>query len=478
MSLVSSEFLLFLVLVWGSHLLLPTGLRPWLLLGASLFFYASQGWVGLGVLVLAGVLVWVGSRLYTRQPTGGRRRLFRLLGVILPLLLLIFFKYSRLLAEGMNGFFPGLLPVPAWLPPLGISFFVFKLISLSLDQLRADEPQNFSLPQVLLFGGFFPQVLSGPIDRAKKLIPQLWTAVSIRGEDISLGLTRIVWGLFKKLVVADRLALFVNPVFASPSEYQGLNVLMAVYFYTFQIYCDFSGYSDMAIGLSRLFGIRSLENFARPYGSTSLSEFWNRWHITLSAWLRDYLFLPVSYALLPRGDSTRLRSEHTAYVGGIMVTMILGGLWHAPSWTMITWGGLHGLYLAAGHLSRKRRRRLWKRGLLSRWQVLRPFLARLTTFHLVALAWIFFKAPDFGKALAVIGNISFKLSGSGLYHLAFTALFLFAFLLLAPRFDDPDRAEAFSAGRIHWRILGLTLLFAFTLIFAVDTHNEFIYFKF
>jgi D-alanyl-lipoteichoic acid acyltransferase DltB (MBOAT superfamily) len=478
MGLISSAFLLFFVLVWGSGLLLPLRLRPWLLLAASLFFYAIQGWLGWLVLVGLSLLVWLGLRLNRKKPGPLGRRLLRALGVLLPLAALIIFKYGRLLTEGVNDFFTGLLPLPPWLAPLGISFFIFKLMSLSIDQLRADEPEPISLPQVLLYSSFFPQILSGPIDRARNLIPQLWNPTGITGQDLSAGLTRIVWGLFKKVVVADRLGLFVNPVFSSPGEYQGLNVLMAVYFYAFQIYCDFSGYSDMAIGLCRLFGIRSLENFARPYSSISLSDFWNRWHMTLSTWLRDYLFLPVSYALLPRGASTRLRSEHTAYVGGIMVTMILGGLWHAPSWTMMTWGGLHGVYLALGHLSRKRRRRLWKRPWLSRLLPLRPLFARLLTFHLVALAWIFFKAPDFGKALAVIGGISFKLSGSGLYHLAFTALFLLAYMLLAPRFDDLARVEAFGAQKVHWRIIWLTLLFIFTLIFAVDTHNEFIYFKF
>ena len=478
MSPLSSSFLLFLPIAWLVFHLLPSRLRPWALLTASLLFYASHGWLPLLILCSVTVLVWLGDGLIRRRNSGSNRLLMRLFAVVLPLLVLAFFKYSRLFAEGLNSLGGWSIPLPNWAAPIGISFFLFKLMSFGIDQLRSDAPQAHSFPQLLLFAGFFPQVLSGPIDRSRNLIPQLWRGRGALSEDLALGITRIVWGLFKKVVVADRLALFVNPVFNNPQEYHGLNVLMAVYFYAVQIYCDFSGYSDMAIGLGRLFGIRSLENFARPYSSASMSEFWNRWHITLSTWLRDYLFLPVSYAILPRGRETPLRNVHSAYVGGIIVTMILGGLWHAASWTMISWGALHGIYLAAGHMSRKWRRRLWKRGILHRISRLRPVLARLFTFHLVALAWVFFKAPDFNSALAVLGGISLGLSGSGLYHLLFTALFLLAFLLLAPVFDDEKAATTFAQKKAVHIIFWLGLLFVLTVIFSVDQHNEFIYFSF
>ncbi len=480
MSLLSSSFMLFLLISWLLFQLLPSRFRPWALLTASLLFYGSQGWLPLLVLTAVSILVWLGLWRHQRKQSAGNRLLLRVLGVALPLLVLALFKYSRLFVEGINALSGSSLPLPGWLAPVGISFFIFKLMSLCIDHLRADIPERYSLPQVLLFGGFFPQVLSGPIDRAGKLIPQLWSGQIALGEDIANGLTRIVWGLFKKVVVADRLALFVNPVFSNPAEYQGLNVLMAIYFYAVQIYCDFSGYSDIAIGLSRLFGIRSLENFARPYSSTSLSEFWSRWHMTLSAWLRDYLFLPISYAILP-GRSQKdspLRNVHTAYVGGIVITMALGGLWHAASWTMISWGALHGIYLALGHMSKKARRRFWKRRVPARLRPLRPLLARILTFHLVALAWVFFKAPDFGQALAVLGGISLELSGSGVWHLLYTALFLLAFLMLGPVFDDEKKASGFASKKTVQLVFWLGLLFMMTLVFSVDQHNEFIYFRF
>ena len=478
MNLLSSAFMLFLVVTWAIYRLVPQKLRSWVLLAASLYFYGSQGWSWLLVLVCLSVLVWLGGWRLSKRVTRGNRLLLRVAGVILPLLVLVFFKYSRLLVGSCNSLTGSSLPLPGWIAPIGISFFIFKLMSYSIDQLRADQPFESSLPQVLLFGSFFPQMLSGPIDRARNLMPQLKSGADPLGEDLSAGLTRVVWGLFKKVVVADRLALFVNPVFNNPVQYQGINVLMAVYFYADQIYCDFSGYSDIAIGLCRCFGIRSLENFARPYGSASLSEFWTRWHITLSTWLRDYLFLPISYAILPEGRETRLRNVHGAYVGGIVVTMLLGGLWHAASWTMISWGGLHGIYLAFGHMTRKKRKRIWKKGALARWQRLRPFLARLFTFHLVALAWVFFKAPDFRQALAVLGGISLRLSGSGLYHLLFTTLFLLVFLFLSPFFDDRDKAETFARRNSFQLVFWLGLMFMLTLVFSVDQHNEFIYFSF
>lgn len=478
MNLLSSAFMLFLAVTWILYRFSPEKLRPWVLLAASLLFYGSQGCLWLLVLAASSALVWLGVWRLSKGAGPGNRLLLRLTGVLLPLLALIVFKYSRLLTGGWNTLFGAAVPLPGWIAPIGISFFSFKLMSYAIDQLRADRPLGASLGQVFLYAGFFPQVLSGPIDRARNLMPQLWSGRTPLGEDLSAGLTRIVWGLFKKVVVADRLALFVNPVFNNPAQYQGINVLMAVYFYAVQIYCDFSGYSDMAIGLCRCFGIRSLENFARPYSSTSLSDFWTRWHMTLSTWLRDYLFLPISYAVLPRERETRLRNVHSAYIGGIIVTMLLGGLWHAASWTMITWGGLHGLYLAVGHMTRKGRKGLWKKGALKRWQKIRPFLARLLTFHLVALAWIFFKAPGIQQALDVLGGISLKLSGSGLYHLLYSSLFLAAFLALAPFFDDRESAEAFARKKPFRLILWLGLLFMVTLVFSVDQHNEFIYFSF
>jgi len=478
MNLLSSAFLLFLLITWIFFQLLPGKARPWVLLAASLLFYGSQGKIPLVVLISVSLLVWFAAWLLHWHKSSGHRFLLRFLGVALPVTVLVFLKYSRLLAGGLNSLLAWSLPLPGWIAPVGISFFLFKLMSLSIDQLRADQPQRYSLPQVLLFGSFFPQVLSGPIDRARNLIPQLWSGQTAVGQDLAVGLSRITWGLFKKIVVADRLALFVNPVFSNPVQYQGLNVLMAIYFYAVQIYCDFSGYSDMAIGLCRIFGIRSLENFARPYSSVSLSEFWSRWHITLSTWLRDYLFLPISYAILPKGNETRLRNVHSAYVGGIVVTMLLGGLWHSASWTMISWGGLHGIYLAFGHVTKKLRRRLWKKDPLKRWHHLRPVMARVFTFHLVALAWVFFKASGFSQALAVLRGVSLELSGSGLYHLLFTLLFMLAFILLAPFFDDEKAVSAFARQHVLGLVFWLGLLFMMTILFSVDQHNEFIYFSF
>jgi len=282
------------------------------------------------------------------------------------------------------------------------------------------------------------------------------------------------------MVIADRLDMFVDEVFASP-EHQGLNLLFGAYFYAFQIYCDFSGYSDIAIGLSRILGFKSMKNFDYPYFSKSLTQFWNRWHISLSTWLRDYLFLPIAYAVMRPIKGPRLhkvKAETWGYAIGMFITMFLGGLWHGPGWTFVIWGVLHGIYLIVGYTTKKRRKRLVKKIKLNKLPWLREFLSIFITFNLVSFAWIFFRAESFQQAIRYISFIQLKPAEKGGAHLLFNLFLVLVFMLLEILYKNRDKIKIFQRIPAVVKIAGFALFICLIIIFAVDTTNEFYYFQF
>jgi D-alanyl-lipoteichoic acid acyltransferase DltB (MBOAT superfamily) len=272
--------------------------------------------------------------------------------------------------------------------PVGISFFTFQGISYAVDVYKGRVPAA-QLLDILLLMSFFPHLVAGPIVRASDLVPQFQQRPRINRGMVAMGLLLIVWGLFKKAVIASELATaFVDPVFEAPTRHGALDLILAAYGYAVQIYCDFSAYSDMAIGIAALLGYRFPRNFDRPYRAASLQEFWRRWHISLSRWLRDYLYIDAL------GGS---RGSKFQVYRNLMITMLLGGLWHGAAWTFVIWGGLHGAALCV--------ERAWARSpLTSRFVV--PHWAKVAlTFHVVVLGWIFFRAASFGDAMAYLHGI-------------------------------------------------------------------------
>jgi D-alanyl-lipoteichoic acid acyltransferase DltB (MBOAT superfamily) len=242
----------------------------------------------------------------------------------------------------------------------------------------------------------------------------------------------LLGGLFKKLVVADRLSMYVNVVFAQPQSYADLSLVFGLVFYSFQIYCDFSGYSDMAIGLARILGIETMENFHFPYSSRSISEFWSRWHISLSSWLRDYLFLPISYALSRKIKPERilhLKADHLIYGLGMSATMLLCGLWHGANWTFILWGGLHGFYLIFSRATHKARGRLARVLRLRRSGRIWSLVRIVFVFGLVSLAWVFFRSPSLASAWGYLSAISLKFPSRGVGALIFMSGLVAVFVL-------------------------------------------------
>jgi alginate O-acetyltransferase complex protein AlgI len=369
------------------------GRRKIFLLLASWFFYAQWDWRFVGLLIASAVLNWGVAALIAASDNPGRRKWLVALGVALNLTILGFFKYYGFFVEQaielLNQFgWERDAPLLQIVLPIGISFFTFQGISYVVDVHRGKTPPARSLVDVMLLMSFFPHLVAGPIVRASDLLPQFDRVPRLTREMAAHGLLLIAWGLFKKTVIASELAVrLVDPVFFDPSAYGALDIAAATYGYAVQIYCDFSAYSDMAIGLAALLGYSFPRNFDQPYRAGSMQQFWRRWHISLSSWLRDYLYVPLG------GGRKGLVSSCI----NIMITMLLGGLWHGAAWTFIAWGALHGAVQAVERVWRHFRD--GKAG-LPHW------LGVIVTFHIVCLGWILFRAESFDLAMQMLQGLT------------------------------------------------------------------------
>lgn len=389
-------YFLFFALVFLGYLLVPRKLRSLWLLGAGYFLCAAFSGITLAVLLYTTAVSWAAGLLIQRGPPPARRR-WLVLGLVLTLAPLLFFKYYAFWT-GLAGPLFSLLPEAAaqtllhLVMPVGISFYSFQLVGYLVDVYRVKQPAEKNLLTYALFASFFPKLIQGPIERSDTLLPQLRALEEVRIWDtdrLRAGLVTILWGLFQKLVLADRLGVFVNAVFGNIDACGTMELIAAAFAYTLQIYLDFSGYTCMALGFAQLLGIRLLENFNTPYFATSISDFWRRWHISLSSWFRDYLYIPL-------GGSRVGKARH---LGNLFLTMVVSGIWHGSSWNFVFWGALHGLYQVAAQLTRPARNALQQKLHVDT----RPFSYRfgqmLTTFCLVAFAWIFFRAESMGQAV-------------------------------------------------------------------------------
>jgi alginate O-acetyltransferase complex protein AlgI len=367
--------------------------RKLVLLVASWVFYGAWDWRFVPLLIVSAVMNWGVAALIARDEDDARRKRLMIGGVVANLAVLGFFKYFDFFAEQGGNFLElfGVKQDAALMQvilPVGISFFTFQGISYAVDVYKRRVPPA-RLLDILLLMSFFPHLVAGPIVRASDLVPQFQQKPTLNRGMVTMGLLLIVWGLFKKAVIASELATaFVDPVFDQPGVHGSLDLILAVYGYAVQIYCDFSAYTDMAIGIAALLGYRFPRNFDRPYRSASLQEFWRRWHISLSRWLRDYLYIDALGG--NRGGKWRVYRN-------LMLTMVLGGLWHGAAWTFVIWGALHGAALCV--------ERWWARSDITKAWVLPHWAKVLLTFHVVTLGWIFFRAASFGDAIAYLGGI-------------------------------------------------------------------------
>ena len=453
----SLEFALFLPIVTGVYYLLRyRGQNLWLL-AASLFFYASWDWRFLPILATTMVVdFYVAAYLEKLAKSGApesKRKLVLAISMGSNLAMLGFFKYFNFFADSLHSGLLALhIPAPIStlniLLPIGISFYTFQSMSYTIDVYRGELPAAKHFLDFALFVSFYPHLVAGPIMRAVDLLPQIESPRHASREQILDGIQLIVWGLWKKMFIADNLAPVVNRIFAETAP-SGFHTLIGVYAFAFQIYCDFSGYSSIAIGLARILGFDFGINFDRPYFSRSFSEFWSRWHISLSSWLRDYLYVSLGGN---RGGKWRTYRN-------LMITMLLGGLWHGASWTFVFWGALHGAYLVVERMLSIRIPRA---------------LQLLLVFNLTCFAWVFFRAHSFANAWQVLSGIA-SMHGSiadvddrwRILKCALMIAVMLAFEMFPKREPTPAMRLAFVASCV-WVVL----------IFGTFSGNNFIYFQF
>jgi D-alanyl-lipoteichoic acid acyltransferase DltB (MBOAT superfamily) len=329
-----------------------------------------------------------------------KRKTILILSLFFNLGLLFLFKYYNFFSNSLGEMFRHFrlihkIPSLNLLLPVGISFYIFKSLSYLIDVYRGDKTFEKHIGHFALYVSFFPQLLAGPIERATRFLPQLYERFDFDYQRVTRGLKLMLWGFFQKMVIADNLGALVDSIYKHPADYQGLPVFLATFFFAFQIYCDFSGYSDIAIGAAQVMGYQTMENFSRPYFSKSISEFWRRWHISLSSWFRDYLYIPMG------GN----RVSVPRWYLNLFVVMVICGFWHGANWTFLVWGGLHGFYLIFSILTRSARGHLVRMIGLDRVPKLHSYLKILITFSLVCFAWIFFRADTISDGLDIISNL-------------------------------------------------------------------------
>lgn len=456
-----------------------------MLLIASYYFYMCYQ-AELVVLILGTTLIsWLASHAIVRTERVGVRRLWLTATLVVCFGVLFFYKYFNFLSGTVTGLI-NLFGAEAsnfelnLLLPVGISFYTFQTLSYVIDVYRGDVKPERNFFFYALFVSFFPQLVAGPIERPGNLIPQLRERHKWSGENAIKGAKHMLVGFFKKVCVADVIAVYVNSVYNDVGSASAIAIIIATALFAIQIYCDFSGYTDIAIGCARIMGIKLMQNFDHPYMATTIKGFWARWHISLSGWFKDYLYIPL-------GGNRRGRARTML---NIFIVFLVSGLWHGANWTFVIWGAIHGLYQIVGMMTKAPRDRLWARlGLLDS-----PVLKwgrRAAVFALVSFAWIFFRANTIGDALTVMDKLFLSGWGSGISaafsELGFglvsglTVVLAIATLLMIDKmltYDDlPDRSGVLVRGG-SYIYFAWAILMCWFLLFASGTVSTFIYFQF
>jgi alginate O-acetyltransferase complex protein AlgI len=398
----SLQFLIFFPVTVIIYFLLPRRVRWLFLLAASCYFYMA--FVPKYILILAAtIIVDYFAGIYIQKSAGSWRKFFLICSIVANVGFLAFFKYFNFLAGNINA----LAHVIGWnysisllniILPIGLSFHTFQAMSYTIEVYRKKQTAERHFGIYALYVMFFPQLVAGPIERPQQLLPQLHNPKPFSYDDVTNGLKFMLWGLFKKVVIADNIAAIIQPVFSSPRSFGGPALIVAVVLFAFQLYTDFSGYSDIAVGAARVFGVRLMFNFNRPYFSKSVAEFWRRWHISLMSWLRDYLYYPLVF-------SGRHRRRWWVFFS-LLFTFFISGLWHGAAWKYVCMGLLNGIYLVVSQLTVKPRQFIVKLLRLNSFPSLHRLLQVMITFGLVCLGWIFFRAESLSSAFVIFSRLT------------------------------------------------------------------------
>ncbi len=391
----SLHFLVFFIIVTSLYFAMPYKWRWMWLLVSSCYFYMA--FVPIYILILGfTIIIDYFAGIYIENAVGRRRRLFLIFSLIANIGVLAVFKYYNFLNDNFSFLMKGFgltnpLPYLSILLPIGLSFHTFQAMSYTIEVYRGHQKAERHFGIYSLYVMFYPQLVAGPIERPQNLLHQFREKYDFEYDRLTSGLKLMAWGLFKKVVIADRLAIAVNYVYKQPETHNSLGLIVATVFFTFQIFCDFSGYSDMAIGAARIMGFKLMTNFNKPYQSKSVHEFWGRWHISLSTWFKDYLYITLggNRVTIPR------------WYLNLFIVFLVSGLWHGASWTFVIWGALHGFYLVFGLITQNARLKFNRFTRIDRI----PFISTFITFLLVAFAWIFFRAKGLDNAFYIATHI-------------------------------------------------------------------------
>lgn len=395
----TAEFLFFFFafMIFYSAFSKNRNFRVYILIVFSLFFYYKAAGLYFLLLVFSSAFNFFAGKYIGSQEGYLKKKMVLTLSIVVNIGVLFYFKYTNFFIEILSRFrSSALTPLDIFLP-VGISFFTFKALSYVLDvYLEKMEPEK-SFRDFLLYVSFFPNILAGPIDRAPEFLPQVKGDLRIPENYLGRGVFLIIAGLFKKAVIADYIGVnFVDRIFEMPTRYTGVENLLAVYGYALKVYCDFSGYSDIAIGVALLMGFKLMDNFNSPYQASSIAEFWRRWHISLSSWLLDYLFRPLQM---------KFRSLRTlGNASALFITFLICGLWHGASYTFILWGAVHGLMMAFALFTKKPRQLFYEKLGISKSRTLHVFQV-IITFHLIAITWVLFGASSLSNAMDMFSQI-------------------------------------------------------------------------
>jgi D-alanyl-lipoteichoic acid acyltransferase DltB (MBOAT superfamily) len=465
----SISFLLFFPIVCVLYFCIPSTqlrARNLLLLAASYYFYMN--WVPAYALLLinSNVVQYIASLGIASFKGKGAKKWCLVGSLILNLGILFLFKYYNFLASNIVAFmkdygFAISLPKFGLLLPVGISFYTFQALGYSIDVYRGTTKVERDFPTYALFVSFFPQLVAGPIERSNNLLPQFKKRNCFDYEAVMAGVRLMVWGYFLKLVLADRCGLYVDPVFNNVDKHNGGSYLVASLLFPFQIYGDFAGYSLIAIGAARVMGFRLMENFRRPYLSCSVGEFWHRWHISLSTWFKDYVYIPLG-----GNRVSRMRNYFNLFV-----TFLVSGIWHGANWTFFCWGMLHGILLCLEKAFGIGRQKYTGVRKLCHWAV---------TFILVCLAWVLFRAKNLKDAVMVITGIFTHFGIPMLEYANFIAIGVAMVILLSKGLADEFQWKMRIATSPSWlvRHVYLAVMIAYIILFGVLGGDQFIYFQF
>ncbi len=444
---------------------------------ASYFFYGWWDWRFLSLIIFSSFVDYFVGIGLSRQLNQQKRKLLLFTSIFVNIGLLGFFKYYNFFTESFTEAFSFFgYPINGTslniILPVGISFYTFQTLSYTIDVYRRKLEPTRNMLAFFAFVSFFPQLVAGPIERATHFLPQFFKKRTFDYAKAVVGMRQILWGFFMKLVIADRLAIYVDNVYGNIENHSSITLMVATIFFAFQIYCDFAGYSSIAIGLGKLLGFDLMTNFNRPYFSHSISEFWKRWHISLSTWFRDYVYIPLG------GNRV---SKNRNYVN-LLITFVVSGLWHGAAWTFMIWGAINGLYLIFDKMSEKTVNQIWSKLNFRKEVQYRSLLSFFTTFILINFAWIFFRSSSLNDAFLVIERI-FTAQGT-LYIGKLPSLIYSIFgigILVYTEFDEEllnSRYTLLENPLKPVRLFSYSFLIILILLFGVFDGGQFIYFQF